>query len=827
MAWAAIGAHVIPCRERDGYDDTRNKILPAKMPYTRNGLSDASTDTAVIRRWWSRWPDALVGIVAGPSGLVAADVDMGEGKDGWYSIDEAGLELPATFSYKTRSGGDHYVYLDPKTVALGPTQGHVTPNGVVLHDVDRRGGNSYFITWGDEVPADRTAFAAPPAWLLTPAEATGTPFDGTVVEWFAKCAPGEPDFMFEQAVSSIPTEDFGHPKMIALQRAMVGLATEGWSGAVWALNRLREEWLRHPYDTQENRDDFDRGLRDAIKKYGRFPPAPADILSVDTLPLMAKLSPEELEAVTTLPADAENPAALRQRGARVATIALGAGLSTHEAAVLVLRCAASAALRQHADGGVGEAWAIVRDAIQSPVLEDSPVVMPEGAPAPEQVDESGRKQPALLTVLERARLEDERKELAAEQRFLWWGDEFMWVQAQLNSPITEQYYRLNRWIILSVMLSPYAVIVTKNGTILPLNFYGMILGPSGTGKSEAIAPIKTLVRLNVTDSPDIGGNATYSGLVEKLIERDHKASWFHADEADRALKDWSNDKGEFRGMKQGITDLYGGDVPAIQRATKKEISGIHARAYLSVLLTGVFDRVTDAIEPGDWEDGYINRFIFAIGERKPRTRESKRPGLMRKGAGPARSSEQTPVAKWAQEWWSRFEQVRKAIEPEDPKDPMWVGATDEVLDRHVDTIESLEAIARASAHPERLDPTFTRLEKTILKCAALAALMDLSPDIEMKHYLIALEQAEEWLANALLLVAATDESPRVRRVNRLVEIIRRAGGFMAMTDVYQLDGFDDYRDVDSLIEQLKKQGRAVRENAGTPAEVIRLTKGRA
>ena len=47
-----------------------------KHPRLRNGLDSASTDEKTIRDWWTRWPDANVGILTGPeSGLLVVDLD--------------------------------------------------------------------------------------------------------------------------------------------------------------------------------------------------------------------------------------------------------------------------------------------------------------------------------------------------------------------------------------------------------------------------------------------------------------------------------------------------------------------------------------------------------------------------------------------------------------------------------------------------------------------------------------------------------------------------------------------------------------------------------
>lgn len=105
LAYAAMGLAVIPLRRR------------GKEPLTRHGRNDCSTDQAVIRGWWERWPDANVGIATGAEsgGLVVIDVDVDpdKGEDGGETLREWELaqgELPETAQALTGGGGVHILY---------------------------------------------------------------------------------------------------------------------------------------------------------------------------------------------------------------------------------------------------------------------------------------------------------------------------------------------------------------------------------------------------------------------------------------------------------------------------------------------------------------------------------------------------------------------------------------------------------------------------------------------------------------------------------------------------------------------------------------------
>src|SRR2546428_410395 len=80
-----------------------------KHPRTANGLFDATTELVAISRWFGRWPDANVGVLAGAeSGLLVLDVDLRHGGD--ESLAELEREhgpLPDTVQAHTGGGGRH------------------------------------------------------------------------------------------------------------------------------------------------------------------------------------------------------------------------------------------------------------------------------------------------------------------------------------------------------------------------------------------------------------------------------------------------------------------------------------------------------------------------------------------------------------------------------------------------------------------------------------------------------------------------------------------------------------------------------------------------
>ena len=94
LVYAGRGVPVFPC-EAGG-----------KRPLTAGGFLEATTDEALIRGWWGRWPNANVAIPTGVrSGLLVLDVDAGEGTDSVALLELSCGQPPKTARAATGGGG--------------------------------------------------------------------------------------------------------------------------------------------------------------------------------------------------------------------------------------------------------------------------------------------------------------------------------------------------------------------------------------------------------------------------------------------------------------------------------------------------------------------------------------------------------------------------------------------------------------------------------------------------------------------------------------------------------------------------------------------------
>lgn len=127
---AAAGVPVFPC------------LVEGKRPLTRRGFLDASSDPEQVAAWWSRTPDANIGIPTGAvSGVVVVDVDVDgphDGRAAYQRATNAGLVDGAGLLVRTPTGGVHVYF--PSTPGREQRSWQAATAGV-----DFRGDGGYII----------------------------------------------------------------------------------------------------------------------------------------------------------------------------------------------------------------------------------------------------------------------------------------------------------------------------------------------------------------------------------------------------------------------------------------------------------------------------------------------------------------------------------------------------------------------------------------------------------------------------------------------------------------------------------------------------------
>jgi len=179
LRYAALGLRVFPvwAPNADGECECGDGACTqiAKHPVgslVPRGVLDATADTATIRRWWSAYPGANIGIRTGSvSGLALIDVDPDKGgEESIHRLEAEHGALAETWRVLTGGGGWH-AYLRHPGGYIGNSAGKIAPG------VDVRGEGGYAVAppsrhhsgrryaWEIGYGPDECELADVPTWL--------------------------------------------------------------------------------------------------------------------------------------------------------------------------------------------------------------------------------------------------------------------------------------------------------------------------------------------------------------------------------------------------------------------------------------------------------------------------------------------------------------------------------------------------------------------------------------------------------------------------------------------------------------------------------------
>ena len=155
LSYAAADYAVFPCKPR------------GKEPLTKHGYKDATRDEAQIREWWTKWPDANIGLATGAiNSLIVVDTDSPEAERLLAELEERYGKLPPTSRVRT-GNGKHLIFAMPEDCGPVPSSAgdglDIRADGgyVIAPPSVHPNGKRY--EWDPESPEE---FAFAPQWLL-------------------------------------------------------------------------------------------------------------------------------------------------------------------------------------------------------------------------------------------------------------------------------------------------------------------------------------------------------------------------------------------------------------------------------------------------------------------------------------------------------------------------------------------------------------------------------------------------------------------------------------------------------------------------------------
>ncbi len=163
-----MGWPVFPC-----HPTGHQPLDTAKDEQGRGGFYLATLDQDQIRRWWTRWPDAAIGLRTGEmSRVFVVDVDPRNGGDtNLEELEDKHGPMPHTVECETGGGGRH-LYVNWPKQGVRCSTGEIAPGidikgdggYVILPPSDHKSRNTY--NWLFDQEPGECPIADAPAWLL-------------------------------------------------------------------------------------------------------------------------------------------------------------------------------------------------------------------------------------------------------------------------------------------------------------------------------------------------------------------------------------------------------------------------------------------------------------------------------------------------------------------------------------------------------------------------------------------------------------------------------------------------------------------------------------
>jgi len=223
-----------------------------KLPATRHGFKDATTDPTRIHSWWGERPEFNIGIATGRiSGFFAVDVDHRNGGDNMLlDLMQKYGQFPSTVETIT-GNGSHYLFRYPDHASI--------PSCKLAAGIDIKSDGGYIVApgsihpnghqyefEGSSDPFDGIAIVDAPAWLLERVIRTSQPLAG-----HSMAAPRnqyvDPDRVEElqAALAHIPADEYD--LWIRIGLALFALDNDDTGFRLW------DEWSQtsSKYDARE------------------------------------------------------------------------------------------------------------------------------------------------------------------------------------------------------------------------------------------------------------------------------------------------------------------------------------------------------------------------------------------------------------------------------------------------------------------------------------------------------------------------------------------------------------------------------------------------
>lgn len=738
LALADLGLHVFPVKHTEDNE---------KIPLTPAGHLDSSTDPATIEAWWTKHPDAKVGVHAGPSGINVLDIDIKNGADGFESL--GFLDTPDTFSYETGTGGFHFVYLAPEGVNLN---GAGRYRG--MENVDRRAGSSW-VMWAGEVPSSRDEFTPAPEWLNDPARVrSAQAFEGELKDWYETLVSGEPSAAVRRSIAKID-HDMSHSEMVGAQHHAIRLGAEGHPGVPEYLEALEEAWLNRPaenHTTPEGQWEykFAEALSSGIKQFGG---------QIEVLKSIKPFRAADIPASVSTSLLVGGAESTKAEWSKALYALMGAGMD--DESILSMLWGSPRTRPLSMDWGIEFVQKRIADARKK---ETSPE--PAKIPAIIETESLEAEELPKISLL----TDEERAQVADEYDFV---DMYIETGRQTGF-VNEKYYEAAAWTVASMAVGFRAFLVPSATDTMPLNMWFTTLAFSGTGKTRAAKFQETIMNIvhdrdNLEQRHSIGGNLSPQGLHIALLERNRQPSILFEDEAAGFFRSLTNDRW-MKAVEQDMADFYEGQVGTISKVSQSHLKGKSGLTSFNVHLYSTPENFFDLISEEQFTSGFLARMLWVVGDEP-----EYKPNSIKFTESRRKVGDVTRIDPLIRDLGAFYRTLRYAIPENSP-----VFSTDAALSRQEQAANSARDSIEGKEKFNILEPALRRITwEYVRKASAIMALTSGYLEIQEKHVLQALVYVEKWIESLFRVVDQVNRSVFYRQAMEIVAFVASRRGSKA------------------------------------------------
>ena len=352
-------------------------------------------------------------------------------------------------------------------------------------------------------------------------------------------------------------------------------------------------------------------------------------------------------------------------------------------------------------------------------------------------------------------------------------DEYVaWAASKTDA--ASKFHIASAFTILSTLFSDYGHAFPKYGR-LPLNMWFMVLGDTtrsrkSTTRAQMLAFVRAMQDQEGMYLYDLGSDTTPEALDNALLDRPNRSSLFHRDEA----QDWfaeMDSKAYMGGAKGKFTEIYDGHVSGKLRATGENKRRAAVDVSMSLYLMGIRSQVSDYLTQGDFQSGFLTRFVYVEADPPERTEytdwlEQGNPDEVREGD--TVFSDLLDKLKVGRDHWDSFVPVEGPTIPVLCSPEAWRRMNKFITD----VLDAAEGHSRHAI----IEASSQRLVNSIIKAATLLAMYECCEEVQMSHMLAALNYASAWFSDMVSMANRVSESAWARRQDEVVDHLIAAGG---------------------------------------------------